>query len=35
MDSGFRRVPVYEEMYADELTPIMAMKKLRAASKHV
>lgn len=35
MDSGFRRVPVYEEIYADTLTPIMAMKKLRAYSSHV
>jgi len=35
MDSGFKRVPVYEELYADTLTPIVAMKKLRAASNHV
>lgn len=35
MDSGYRRVPVYEELYSDMLTPIIAMKKLRAASSHV
>ena len=35
IDSGFRRVPVYEELYLDMLTPIMAMKKLRAYSNHV
>lgn len=35
MDGGYRRVPVYEEMYSDMLTPITAMKKLRAASNHV
>ena len=35
IDSVFRRVPVYEELYLDMLTPIMAMKKLRAYSNHV
>lgn len=35
MDSEFRRIPVYEEIYSDMLTPIMVMKKLRAKSNHV
>ncbi len=33
-DGLYRRVPIKRELYADRLTPIEAMRRLRAASNH-
>lgn len=33
-EASYRRIPVKRELYADVITPIEAMRALRAASEH-